>query len=68
MRWAEQVACKGDRRGVYTVLVGKPEGRNHFEDPGIDERTVLKHLQEVGREGGSWTRLIWFRKDGICSM
>jgi len=53
--------------------VGKPEGRDHFEDSGIDERTVLKYLQEVGREGGGgggggWTRLICFRKEGICSM
>ena len=37
-----QVARKGDRRGVYTVLVGKPEGRDHFKDPSIDERIVLK--------------------------
>jgi len=26
MRWAWQVACMGDRRGVFRVLVGKPEG------------------------------------------
>ena len=24
MRWAGHVACIGDRRGVYKVLVGKP--------------------------------------------
>ena len=27
MRWAGQVACKGERRGVYSVLIGKPEGK-----------------------------------------
>jgi len=27
MRWAERVACMGERRGVYSVLVGKPEGK-----------------------------------------
>ena len=26
----------GERRGVYRVLVGKPEGRNHLEDPDVD--------------------------------
>jgi len=26
MRWAEHVARVGERRGVYRVLVGKPEG------------------------------------------
>jgi len=27
MRWAGYIARKGDRRGVYRVLVGKPVGR-----------------------------------------
>jgi len=26
MIWAEHVASMGERRGVYRVLVGKPEG------------------------------------------
>jgi hypothetical protein len=32
----------GESRAVYRVLVGKPEGRNHLEDPGVDERIILK--------------------------
>ena len=35
MRWAGHVACTGERRGVHRVLVGKCEGRDHLEDPGI---------------------------------
>ena len=27
MRWAGHVASMGERRGVYRVLVGKPEGK-----------------------------------------
>jgi hypothetical protein len=27
MRWAEHVTCRGDRRVVYRILVGKPEGK-----------------------------------------
>jgi len=27
MRWAGHVACTGERRDVYRVLVGKPEGK-----------------------------------------
>jgi hypothetical protein len=27
MRWAGDVACMGGRRGVYRVMVGKPEGK-----------------------------------------
>ena len=26
MRWAGHVACMGERRGMYRVLVAKPEG------------------------------------------
>jgi len=26
----------GEERGVYRVLVGKPEGKNHWGDLGID--------------------------------
>jgi len=32
MRWAGNVACLGDRRDAYRVLVGGPEGRDHLED------------------------------------
>jgi len=27
MRWAGHVACMGERRGAYKILVGGPEGR-----------------------------------------
>jgi hypothetical protein len=27
MRWAGHVACMRERRGMYRVLVGKPEGK-----------------------------------------
>jgi len=30
MRWAGHVARMGDRRGIYRVLVGKPEGKRQF--------------------------------------
>jgi hypothetical protein len=31
----------GERRGVYRVLVGKPDCKNHLEDPGIDGKIIL---------------------------
>jgi len=33
MRWAGHVACMGQRRGVYMVLVGKPEGKRPLGRP-----------------------------------
>jgi len=29
--WAGHVARMGGRRGAYRVLVGRPEGKNHFK-------------------------------------
>ena len=40
--WVGHIACMGGRRVVYRVLVGKPEGKNHLEDPGIDGRIILR--------------------------
>ena len=33
MRWAERVAHIGERRGVYRILVGKPEGKRPLGRP-----------------------------------
>jgi len=41
MRWSGHVARMGERRGVYRVLVGEPEERDHFEDKGLDGRIIL---------------------------
>jgi hypothetical protein len=30
----------GEKRGVYRVLVRKPEERDHLEDPGVDGRIL----------------------------
>jgi hypothetical protein len=40
----------GERRGAYRALVGKPEGRSHLKDPGLDGRIILKWIFE--RLGG----------------
>jgi hypothetical protein len=32
----------GDRRGAYTVFVGRPEGKNHLKDLGVDGMIILK--------------------------
>jgi len=34
----------GERRGVYKVLVGKPEGKNHLRDPVLDGRIILRWI------------------------
>jgi hypothetical protein len=34
----------GERRNVYRVLVGKPEGRDHLKNPGVDGRIILRWI------------------------
>jgi len=33
--------CMGEERGAYRVLVGKPEGKNHWVDLGLDGWIIL---------------------------
>ena len=48
MRWAERVACMRERRGVYRVLVGKPEGNRPIGRHGRRwEDNIKMDLQEV---------------------
>ena len=44
MRWAEHVARMEEGRVVHKVLVGKPEGKNHLGDPGVDGRIILRWI------------------------
>jgi hypothetical protein len=34
----------GRRVGVYMILVGKPDGGAHLEDPGMDGRMTLRWI------------------------
>jgi hypothetical protein len=36
--WPGHTAYKGEGRGGYSGLMGKPEIRDHLQDLGIDER------------------------------
>jgi len=49
MRWVEYVERMGKRRGVYRVLVGKPEGERPFGRPRLRWKDSIKmDVQEVG--------------------
>jgi len=52
MRWVGHVARMGEGRGVYRVLVGKPEGKRPLGRPRhICEGNIKMDLQEVGCGG-----------------
>jgi hypothetical protein len=52
MSWAGNVACMGESRGLYRVLVGKPEGKRPLGRPRSRWKDNIRMvLQEVGYEG-----------------
>jgi len=58
MRWAGHVACMGLGRGVYRVLVVKPEGKRPLGRPRHGwEDNIEIDLEEVE----VWTGLSWLR-------
>jgi len=42
IRWADHVARRGDMKSTNNILVGKPEGKNHSEDLGVDGKILLE--------------------------
>jgi len=57
---AGYVARVGERRDVYRVLVGKPEGKIHLGDPGVDGRMILRWILRKWYVG-VWTGSSWLR-------
>jgi len=60
MRWTGHVAHMGERKGVYRVLVGKPEGNRPFGRPRRRWEDVRWIFRKWGMEiwtGSSWLRL-----------
>jgi len=58
MRWAGHVARMGERRGVYRILVGKPEEKRPLGRPGRRwEDNIKMDLREVGCGGMDWIEL-----------
>jgi hypothetical protein len=59
-RWAGHVARKGEGRGVYRILVGKPEGKTPLGRSRFRwEDDIKMDILEV--EYGVWTGLGWLR-------
>jgi len=53
----------GERRGVYRVLVGRPEGKRPLGRPRRRwEDNIKMDLREIGIDGVNW---IWLARDGI---
>jgi hypothetical protein len=56
MRWARHVA----RKGVYRILVGKPDGKIPLRRFSLDERIILRLIFRKW-DVVVWTGLSWLR-------
>ena len=61
MRWAGHVACMVDRRSVYRVLAGRPEGKRPLDKPGYKWKDNIKSIFKKW-DVGVWTGLACPRK------
>jgi len=53
----------GDRRGVFRVLVGKPEGKRplgRLKDSGVDAKIILRWIFRKW-DVGTWSGSIWLK-------
>jgi hypothetical protein len=58
MRWARYVARMGEGRGVYRVLVGRPECKRPLVRPRRRwEDNIKMDLGEIGIDEANWIRL-----------
>jgi hypothetical protein len=56
--WAGHVARMGEGRGVYRILVGRPEGKRPLGKPRRRwEDNIKMDLKEIGIDGANWIRL-----------
>jgi hypothetical protein len=65
MRWTGRVAHMGEGRGVYRVLVGRPEGKRPLGRPRLRwEDNIKLDLREIGIDGADWIQLAQIGSSG----
>jgi hypothetical protein len=58
MTWAGYVARMGEGRGVYRILVGRPEGKRPLKRARCRwEDNIKLDLREIGIGGANWIQL-----------
>jgi len=57
MGWAGHVARMRESIGAYRVLVGKSEGKDHLENPGVDGSMIFRWILRKWDVGMDWIDL-----------
>jgi hypothetical protein len=62
MRWAGHVVCMGEKRNIYRILVGIPEGKRPLGRPRCRwEDNIKADLREIGWGSMDWIDLAQVR-------
>jgi hypothetical protein len=65
MRWVGHVACIVEGRGVYRVLVGRPNAKRPLERLRHSwEDNIKIHIREIGIGGANWIQLAQIGSSG----
>ena len=59
MKWARVVACIGEKRDAYKVLVGKPE-KDNWEHFRVGRSIILNGILKKW-DGRTWIGFLWLR-------
>jgi hypothetical protein len=60
MRWAENVARMGEKRGASMASLRRPRKGYHFENLGVERSIILKWIFKKLNEE-DWTVFIWLK-------
>jgi hypothetical protein len=68
MRWVRHVARMGEKRGVYIVLMGKPEGKRPLGRPRRKWDNTKMYLKEIGCDRMEWLNMARSRQVVSCCV
>jgi hypothetical protein len=55
LKWVDHVACMGEMKSAYKILVGRPKGRRPIMKPTHRwEDNIRMVLRKIGWEGVDW--------------
>jgi hypothetical protein len=67
MKWMGHVTRMGEKRNVYTLLVGNPEGKRPLRRPRLRGWIIYIKINFFRDVGVMWTGMVWLRIEQVES-